>query len=251
VRFTASCFYVFCVDPSLLSRTTDCLFVVTHHNITSVSSTLSITITIVQFPIPFQHKPLKTMSPTITTSTIKSRIITIAFLLLSLILTTTTTVTAQGQFCNVCRPPPAGGFRDLANPGHSFTLINGKTFTCGQIKEQMQDVRVDSMAAPGEKHFCATAQYIVWQNCECYGTPIPGFDDVYVDPNPACNLCAAGNLDNRSVPPVNYESLTNTGSYGNMNCQGLEMALREGVFPPSACSAIQRTSAGTCCNFSI
>jgi hypothetical protein len=155
------------------------------------------------------------------------------------------------QFCNVCRDPPSGGFRDLANPGKSFTLINGKTFTCGFMKESTQDIRVDNSAAPGEKHMCATAQYIVWQHCDCYGTPIPGLNDIYIDPNPACNLCAASNLDNRAVPPVNFGSLTNTGSYGNMNCQGLEMALREGVFPPSACGGIQQRSASDCCNFNI
>jgi hypothetical protein len=204
-----------------------------------------VTITIFQF----LNTSKKMMSPTITTSTFKSRIITIALLLLSSILTMTT-VTAQ-QSCNVCRDPPAGGFRDLANPGKSFTLPNGKTFTCGSIKEAMQDIRVDGMAAPGEKHLCATSQYIVYYNCECYGTPIPGLDEEYVDPNPACSLCAGSNLDNRSVPSVNFGTLTNTVSYGNMNCQGLEQAMREGVFPPSACGAIQSSSAATCCNFSI
>jgi hypothetical protein len=158
---------------------------------------------------------------------------------------------ATGQFCNVCRDPPSGGFRDLSNPEKSFTLINGKTFTCGFMKESTQDIRVDSMAAPGEKHLCATAQYIVEHNCECYGTPIPASADEYVDPNPACRLCAASGLDNNKVPVVNYGTLTNTGSYGSLNCQGLELALAEGVFPPSACGAIQTTSATTCCNFQI
>jgi hypothetical protein len=160
-------------------------------------------------------------------------------------------MTMAGQFCNVCRDPPSGGFRDLTNINKSFTLPNGKTFTCGFLKESTQDVRVDYMAAPGEKHLCATTQWLVAMHCDCYGTPIPDLEDVYVDPNPACRLCSASNLDNRAVPPVNYGSLTNTGSYGNMNCQGLEMALQEGVFPPSACGSIQQRSAGDCCNFNI
>jgi hypothetical protein len=120
---------------------------------------------------------------TSSTSTVFNRIVAVTILLL-----TTLTMTIAGQFCNVCRDPPSGGFRDLATPRKSFTLPNGNTFTF-----------------------------------------------VYVDPNPACRLCSASNLDNRALPPVNYGSLTNTGSYGNMNCQGLEMASQEGVFPPSAC----------------
>jgi hypothetical protein len=98
---------------------------------------------------------------------------------------------------------------------------------------------------------CATAQYLAWQNCECYGVQIPGLDEEYTDPNPACKLCVGSNLDCKNVPMPNYSLLTNTGGYGKMNCLGLEQALAEGVFMPSACSTVQRNSAKTCCNYHI
>ncbi|KAG7342489.1 hypothetical protein IV203_007582 [Nitzschia inconspicua] len=172
-------------------------------------------------------------------------------LLVAILFLTTFSGSSAQRFCNVCRNPPGGGFRDLANPGKSFTLPNGKTFTCGFMKQSMRDVRVDNMAAPGEKHMCATAQYIVDRHCSCYGTPIPPLASEFVDPNPACRLCAGGRFDSTRVPRVNYNRLTNTGNYGSLNCRGLELALAQGVFPASACSNLRQRSGPTCCNFRL
>ncbi|KAG7342503.1 hypothetical protein IV203_007596 [Nitzschia inconspicua] len=173
---------------------------------------------------------------------------TVAIVLLIL---TTISLTSAQQFCNVCRDPPGGGFRDLSNPGKAFTLPNGVRYTCGSLKQSMRDVRVDNMAAAGEKHMCATAQYLTENYCDCYGTPIASLESEYVDPNPACRLCAGNRFDSRFVPSVNWNRLTNTGNYGSMNCQGLEKAMAEGVFAPSACGNLQQRSGPTCCNFNI
>ncbi|KAG7336567.1 hypothetical protein IV203_017785 [Nitzschia inconspicua] len=171
-------------------------------------------------------------------------------LLVALLLLSTFSGSSAQRFCNVCRNPPGGGFRDLANPGKRFTLPNGRTFTCGFMKQSMRDVRVDNTAAPGERHMCATAQYIVDRYCNCYGTPMAPIASEFIDPNPACRLCGLPRLDNRRVPRVNYNKLTDTGRYGRLNCRGLEMALAQGVFPASACSQLRQRSANHCCNFS-
>lgn len=159
-----------------------------------------------------------------------------------LLLSSISTTSAQ-QYCNVCRNAPSGGVRDIAAPKKSFTLSNGKTFTCGQIKASMRDIRVDGSAAPGEKNMCARAQLIVEANCACSGPKIASTASEFKDPNPACSLCGAG----KSVPSTKWGDLTNTGSYGMMNCQGLQQALKEGVFPATACSTIKSKSSGTCC----
>jgi hypothetical protein len=143
------------------------------------------------------------------------------------------------QFCNVCGISP-NGFRGLSNHGKTF-WNNGKRWTCGEVQASMRDVRVDSMAAPGERQWCATVQQIVIANCDCYGAALV---DQYKDPNKGCNLCANG----RSVPSKNFAKTVNTGVVGKMNCQGLQKAMKEGVLTANVCSRVASNSRAACCN---
>jgi hypothetical protein len=91
--------------------------------------------------------------------------------------------------CNICRDPPVGE-REVINLSKSFTQeSNGVTITCGELQASVQDLDPIS-GAPGEARLCVTAQYLAWLHCDCSGPDIPPPTDNYIDPNPACNLCA-------------------------------------------------------------
>jgi hypothetical protein len=148
--------------------------------------------------------------------------------------------------CNICRDPPSGS-RDLISLDKVFIQeANGVTMTCGELQESVQDVQ-ESGGAAGEARLCATAQYLAWYyECECSGPEIPPPTDNYIDPNPACNLCAG--RDFNFVPEPNLDKLTNTGCCGRQNCDILYFGAAEGVLTPDLCSIIQQASGADCCN---
>jgi hypothetical protein len=150
--------------------------------------------------------------------------------------------------CNICRdPPPGTGTRDLINHDRSFIMANGNHWTCGYLQETVQDV-LPLGGAAGESNLCATAQYLAWQYCDCFGTVIPGPLDTYKDPNPACDLCASPTNMFSYVPEVNYEKTTNTQVMGVHNCLGLYQAMSMGILSSSLCPTVQAASGLDCCN---
>jgi hypothetical protein len=147
--------------------------------------------------------------------------------------------------CNVCRDPSVGS-RRLVSVDKVFTQeANGVTMSCGELQASVQDVSPDGTAE--EARLCATAQYLAWYyECECFGPDIPPPTDNYIDPNPACDLCAG--RDFNFVPEPNLDKLTDTGCCGRQNCDILYQGAAEGVLTAELCSTIQKESGEDCCN---
>lgn len=135
----------------------------------------------------------------------------------------------------------------MGRPAKKFTQSNGVTMTCGELEASVADLRVGEWAASGENYLCAAAQYIAYLNCDCRGVPIPSPEETYKDPNPACNLCGARTLQFDKVPPPNKDKLTTT-PFGKMNCEGLYLALAEGIVSAYMCPKVTTISGPECCN---
>ncbi|KAG7372226.1 hypothetical protein IV203_018369 [Nitzschia inconspicua] len=149
------------------------------------------------------------------------------------------------QSCNICRDSLAGE-RKVVNSSKSFIQgSSGITTTCGELQASVRDLNPIS-GAPGEARLCVIAQYLAWLHCDCSGPDIPPPTDNYVDPNPACNLCAG--RDFNFIPEPNLNKLSNTGCCGNMNCQILYQGAAEGVLKPHLCTIVQQNSGSDCCN---
>ena len=145
-----------------------------------------------------------------------------------------------GPFCNVCRDSPHG-WRGMTNHGKWFQN-NGKWWTCGQVEQSMQDVRVRGPHATAqEKNWCHTIQEIVLANCDCYGAALA--PQPVHDPNPGCELCP----NNAPVPVKNRQKTVQTGVVGNMNCKGLRHAMMQGVLTANTCSRVANNARAACC----
>lgn len=153
--------------------------------------------------------------------------------------------TFKPGYCNVCRDAPNNdvAWRNLANPSESFKM-NGETWTCQYLQDQVQDVNPYNGAA-GEARWCALAQTFASEHCTCNGPQIPALNDIVHNPNPACDLCKGQPLN--YVPSVNSGITANTGVAGNMNCLGLYNAMSQGVLTSTLCPIVIQNAGPTCC----
>lgn len=167
-------------------------------------------------------------------------------LLITLVITH---ICTASTYCNVCRDPPINSKKGrwMVAKKKKFKQNNGIEMTCGELEASVADVRVGQWAAAGENYLCATAQYLAWEHCTCKGAHIPSPEDSYKDPNPACNLCGHSSLQYDHVPHPNKDKLTNT-QFGKMNCEGLYLALAEGIVSSYVCPRVTMTSGPECCN---
>jgi len=154
--------------------------------------------------------------------------------------------TFKPGYCNVCRDAPNKdvAWRNLANPGESFTM-NGEKWTCGYLQDTVQDVNPYAGGAPGEARWCGLAQHFAEQHCSCNGPSIPSLNDNVQQLNPACDLCQGQALN--YVPQVNAGLTANTGVAGNMNCKGLYNAMSQGVLTSNLCPQVIANAGPKCC----
>jgi len=147
--------------------------------------------------------------------------------------------------CSICRDAN----RPILNPNKSFTMNNGKTWTCQYLQETVQDVDANSLYE-NERLMCARAQLQGEDGgCQCGGgdANMAPIQSQVTQLNPPCDLCAG--QASAVVPSSKYETAVAT-SVGRHNCQGLYFALASGIVSEPVCPVIQRMAGATCCGSS-
>ena len=184
---------------------------------------------------------------------------TASFFLLFAVIISTSSYTAHGQasttstldrrpddlplFCPICR----SNDRPILNPNHSFTMVNGITWTCKYLQETVQDVDMNGWES--EQIMCRHAQLQAENHgCLCGGPALPPISEQIHDINPTCDMCATTpGAGTYGIPFGNRNKLVNTGVVGTHNCQGLFDALADGIMSANLCPSIQAIAGTACC----
>jgi hypothetical protein len=126
-------------------------------------------------------------------------------------------------------------------------MENGKTWTCQQLQDVVQDVRPSSSAQ--EARHCLDHQVIAeLYGCKCNGPSVESLlNGPFKDKNPSCSLCAEGDFN--YVPAFRIDSTVRIPNAGAQNCGGLfDAALNGNVLSKNQCAAWTAVFSEQCCS---